>query len=169
MSKNNLDLSNLPIHLKKEVIPTKYLFIWYEYHLPNLLKKNKNSSIFFPSGICSILNFPKDTQIISTIHDVACFMSLKYYPLTYKIRPILGRIYRKISFVKLIKNSDYIFTVSNTAKKGIERIASRKKLKLPNIYVFYNASEINNISKPQNKNKSFYVSQEKIRKRIINV
>ena len=155
LSQYDSKLLALPYHLKVKVIPTKFILFWYEYQLPSLLKKTNNSTIFFPSGICSIFNFPKKSKVISTIHDVASFLPLKSNPITYRLRPIIGRIYRKLSFYKLIKNSQYIFTVSETAKDGIKKIVNRKKLKIPIIFTVYNASEMDDLPKTIKKKKSF--------------
>ncbi len=150
----NLDLKFLPPYLKYKVIPCNYLLLWYEFYLPSLAKNTPNSIIFYPSGTCGIFNSYENFKIISTIHDVASLLPLKYNPITYQIRHLLGRIYRKFSFYKLVKNSEIIFTVSNTAKSGITKICLSKNLLLPKIYVVYNASEINKFTIDK-KNKTF--------------
>ena len=152
--KVNLDLTILPKNLKVKLIQCNHLFLWYEFYLPWLARKTKNSTIFYPSGICGILSFYKNFNVISTIHDVASLLPLKYNPITFQTRYILGRIYRKFSFYKLLKHSKFIFTVSNTAKIGIEKVSSKKNLSCPKIYVVHNASEIKEIQ-IHKKNKSF--------------
>ena len=151
---NNLKNLNFPSHLKINIIPCKYILLWYEYFLPSLLNKSENSIIFFPSGSCGIFTFNRNYKVFSTIHDVASFLPLKYNPITFQVRHILGRIYRKISFYKLINNSKIIFTVSKTAKHGIEKVVLEKRLKMPKIISSYNASEIEKL-KPSIKKKYF--------------
>ena len=150
----NLDLSIFPKNLKVKLIRCNYIFLWYEYYLPLLASKTRNSTIFYPSGICGIFTFYKKFNVISTIHDVASLLPLKYNPITFQSRHLLGRIYRKFSFYKLLKYSKFIFTVSNTAKHGIKKVSSNKNLSYPKIYVVHNASEIKEFPKYK-KNKSF--------------
>ena len=150
----NLDLSIFPKNLKVKLIKCNYLFLWYELYLPLLARKTKNSTIFYPSGICGIFTFYKKFNVISTIHDVASLLPLKYNPITFQARHILGRIYRKLSFYKLLTHSKFIFTVSNTAKYDIEKVCLKQNLLYPKIYVVNNASEIKEFPKHK-KNKSF--------------
>ncbi len=150
----NLDLSIFPKNLKVKLIKCKYLFIWYEFYLPLLATQTKNSTIFYTSGICGIFTFYKKFKVISTIHDVASLLPLKYNPITFQTRHLLGRIYRRLSFYKLLRHSKFIFTVSNTAKYGIKKVSSKKNLSLPKIYVVHNASDIKKFPLYK-KNKSF--------------
>lgn len=143
---NKFDLSHFPSYLKIKYIECKFVIFWYEYYLPTLLKKTKNATIFYPSGILGLFSSYKNVKLISTIHDVASFLPLKYNPITFDLKKILGRIYRRFSFYKIVKNSKIIFTVSKTAKKGIKDIIMKEKLELPEILVAYNASEINKLS-----------------------
>ena len=164
----NLNLDFLPNFVKVKVIPCKFILLWYEYYLPKISKRYKNSTIFYPSGTCGILMSNKYNYVVSTIHDVSNLLPLKQNPITFKIRNIFGRIYRIFSFYKLINNSDLVFTVSKTARKGIESFIKNKNFDYSKIHIVYNASRITNL-KFKNKKNIFYAYQEKVNKKIIGV
>ena len=139
----DLDTSFVSKNINIKFIKCKNIILWYEFLIPKLLSRKDKSTILFPSGICGILMNMKQKRVFSTIHDVSAFMPLKYSPLSFDIRSLLGRLYRILSFLKLVNNSEIIFTVSNTAKKGIQNIANNLGINLPKISVIYNASQIN--------------------------
>lgn len=150
----DLTLDFLPNFVKVKVIPCKFILFWYEYHLPKISKINKGSTIFYPSGTCGILMSNKYVNVASTIHDVSNLLPLKLSPITFKFKNIFGRIYRIFSFYKLINNSDLVFTVSKTAKEGIESFIKNKNFDFSKIHVVYNSSRITNL-KLKNKKKYF--------------
>ena len=152
--RNDLELSYLPEHISIQIINCRYCFVWYELFIPRLLKRMKDPYIFFPSGICSLIYNSSKRNIFSTIHDVSAFMSFKNSPINFQLRALFGRIYRIFSFYKIISNSKIIFTVSKTAKSGIEKFLPKCKKYCPEIKVIYNASQIKTL-KSYPKSKSF--------------
>ena len=152
--RNDLDLSYLPEDISIKIINCRYSLVWYEFFIPRLLNSMQDPYIFFPSGICSLIYKSNKKNIFSTIHDVSAFMSFKYSPINFQLRSILGRLYRIFSFYKIISNSKIIFTVSETAQYGIEKLLSKGKNNYPEIKVVYNASQIKSI-KSYSKSKNF--------------
>tara|TARA_B100000287_G_C20570062_1_gene756178 strand:+ start:43 stop:1137 length:1095 start_codon:yes stop_codon:yes gene_type:complete len=152
--RDDLDLSYLPEHISIQIINCRYSLIWYEFFIPCFLNKMRDPYIFFPSGICSLIYNSSKKNIFSTIHDVSAFMSFKFSPINFQLRPIFGRLYRIFSFYKILSNSKIIFTVSETALNGIEKLLPKSKSNYPEIKVVYNASQIKNL-KSYSKSKSF--------------
>jgi len=163
-------IKSLPSFLKINLIPCKFILIWYEFIVPKTLRKD-NSYIFFPSGICGITNTIPKKKVFSTIHDISALLPFNLSPMSFKLRQILGRLYRYLSFYILIRKSNIIFTVSETAKRDIKNLLSKKNINVPFIMAVNNASEIN-ISKINKKNKNFICitgdSRQKNYKIIIN-
>ena len=152
--RNHIELSYLPENISIKIINCRYIFVWYEFTLPRFLNSIKDPYIFFPSGICSLNYNSSRKNIFSTIHDVSAFMSFRYSPINFQLRSILGRLYRIFSFYKIIRNSKTIFTVSKTAKYGIQKLIFKRKKNYPEIKVIYNASEIKS-TKSYSKSKNF--------------
>jgi len=152
--RNNMDLSYLSENISIKIINCRYSFVWYEFFIPRLLNRMRDPYIFFPSGICSLFYNSNKKNIFSTIHDVSAFMSYKYSPINLQLRSTFGRLYRIFSFYKIINNSKIIFTVSETAKYGIEKLLPKSKNNYPEIKVVYNASQIKYL-KSSKKSKNF--------------
>ncbi len=151
--RNDLDLSYIPEYISIEIINCRYSLIWYEFFIPRLLNSKRDPYIFFPSGICSLIYKSSKKNFFSTIHDVSALMRFKDSPINFQLRSILGRLYRIFSFYKIISNSKVIFTVSETAKYGIQKFLPKSKNNYPEIQVVYNATQIkslNSYSKAKN-------------------
>lgn len=148
-----IDISKFPEHLTIKVIPCKLIFLWYEINIPIILRQ-KNSFIFFPAGICGVINSIKNKKVFATIHDISALLSFDLSPLSFNFRQIIGRLYRYFAFYKLVKQSIIIFTVSQTSKIDIRAYLKSKNIKSPNIFVVPNAPGIQEF-KPKKKNKSF--------------
>tara|TARA_Y100000589_G_scaffold140499_1_gene134237 strand:+ start:447 stop:1541 length:1095 start_codon:yes stop_codon:yes gene_type:complete len=169
--RNDLDLSYLPEYISIKIINCKYILVWYEFCIPRLLNSMRDPYIFYPSGICSLIYQSNKKNIFSTIHDVSAFMSFKYSPINFNLRSIFGRLYRIFSFYKMISNSKILFTVSETAKYGIEKLLPKRKNNIPEIKVVYNGSQVGSL-KIYSKSKNFLCitgeSNQKNSKCVIN-
>lgn len=150
---HEIDISIFPDHLTIRFVPCKFIFLWYEIKIPKILRQ-KNSFIFFPAGICGVINLTKSKNVFATIHDISALLSFNLSPFSFNLRQIFGRLYRYFAFYKLIKSSIIIFTVSQTAKIDIRTHLNKKNIKAPNISVVPNAPGIQDF-KSKKKNKSF--------------
>ena len=80
-----IDTSMFPDHLKIRFVPCKLIFSWYEIKIPIILRQ-KNSFIFFPSGICGVINPINSKKVFSTIHDISALLSFDLSPLSFNLR-----------------------------------------------------------------------------------
>ena len=124
-------------------------FVWYESVLDKLIRDYPVNSLILTSGLHPIFLDYNVEKIVAFIHDVS-YLSLVNNPLSWNIKSNIGRLYRSISFWKIVNSSNLIVTVSESSKLDILRYISydrRKDLVFHTLYnnfdLSYNCSSTN--------------------------
>jgi len=107
--------------------PTRHPFLWYiwfEWQLKNLLKKEKPDLFFSPDGyLCLSTSVPS----VAVIHDI----NFAHYPLTL---PFWARKYYNYYFPRFAKKSNRLATVSEYSKSDIVKTYQINPEKIDVVY-----------------------------------
>ena len=98
-------------------------FVWYESVLDKLIRDYPVNSLILTSGLHPIFLDYNVEKIVAFIHDVSYF-SLVNNPLSWNIKTNIGRLYRSISFRKIVNRSNLIVNVSESSKLDTLRYIS---------------------------------------------
>ena len=143
-------------------------FVWYEFVLNKLIRDYSVNSLILTSGLHPIFLDYKVAKIASFIHDVS-YLSLVNNPLSWNIKLILGRLYRSISFWKIVNSSHLIVNVSESSKLDILRYISYDRRKDLVFHTLYNNFDLQVLvlTPIALKAKKFYWFQDLILRKIL--
>ena len=144
-------------------------FVWYEFVLNKLIRYYSVNSLILTSGLHPVLlNYNVD-KIASFVHDVS-YLSLVNNPPSWNIKSTIGRLYRSISFWKIINCSRLIVNVSESSKLDILRYISydrRKELVFHTLYNNFDRSDTSSLTNSTKSKKILLVSGPHPQKNII--
>ena len=143
--KSHFDCNSSHIHIIKS--ENCHPFIWYEFRLRSLLRSYNINSLILTSGFAPIFSSYPVSNIISYIHDIS-YLSVKYNPITLNAKFFLGRLYRAISFFRLLAISKTIVNVSESSKQDILEILPSVFRRNTTFHTLYNNKLLENIDHP---------------------
>lgn len=94
---------------------TSNYLLWEQLYLPRLLSEN-NIEIFIAPYNTAPLFLPKGTRLVLILHDL---IFMKNIPLSRSIYQNAGRFYRRMIAPRVLKNADFIVTVSQATANEI--------------------------------------------------